>query len=80
MSNIVNFPKIHTISSSEEVLEAAKGWDFETVFVFGNTKEGGSSEGTVIISTNEDNNQTAKNLLFMAELLKFTALKQLGFL
>lgn len=40
--NIIGFPTQFT--TAEDALEAAKGWDFETVFILGHTKEGGSSD------------------------------------
>lgn len=78
MSNIVEFPKQY--SSVEEALEAAKGWNFESVFILGHTADGGSAEGgTIITSGGADQKHTAKNLFFIAEICKWTALKLLGY-
>ena len=76
--NVLSFPKQY--ATPEEALEAAKGWDFETVFICGHTKEGGTDEGGLIFSTTKADEQTAKNMLHMAELLRWMALKKLRLL
>lgn len=75
MNNIVEFPKQY--STPEEALEMAKGWDFETVMIAGHTKEGGTDEGGLIFSTTKSDEQAAKDMLHMAELLRWSALKKL---
>ena len=76
--NIIEFPK--RFSTPEEALESAKDWDFETVFILGHTKEGGSDEGgTIIVSEKKGAQQTAKDLFFIAEICKHTAIKLLRY-
>lgn len=78
-NNILPFPKMY--NTPEEALEAAKGWDFETVVIIGHTKEGGSDEGGLILSSNKEAaKEQAKDMLLMAEMLHWMAMKKLGFL
>ncbi len=86
--NIIQFPSwmIKTESSPEETLEAAKGWNFDEVIVIGLTKaaingesQGGSMEGTIICSSDNEKLQTSRNLSFMGNLCNYLALKKLGF-
>lgn len=79
MSNIIQLPIF--CDTPENALEHAKGWDFQTVFIAGHTAEGGTKEGGLIYSTSRTNKQeAAKDMLHMAELLRWTALKELGLL
>ena len=86
--NIIPFPNwaIKVEASVIETLEAAKGWDFDDVIVVGVTKsaingksQGGSIEGTIICSSNDDKMQTSRNLSFIGNLCNYLALKKLGF-
>jgi hypothetical protein len=79
MSKIIKFPEVVRGGDVAETLDTAKGWDFRHVVVIGTTKEGGSKEGTVLVSTNGGLTLTAKDKLFMAELLRWIAMKELGF-
>jgi hypothetical protein len=77
--NVIQLPPLGT--KPNDVLEFAKGYDFETVFIVGHTKEGGSAEGGAVVSLGHKNNKemTAKDLLFLSELCRYMALKQLGY-
>ncbi len=79
MADVLEFPIIK--NSPEEALEAAKGWDFETVIIIGHTAEGGSSEGGLILSSNKASaTEQAKDMLLMAEMLHWMAMKKLKFI
>lgn len=75
--NVFKFPQVHVKDRPNEALEFAKGWGFDTVFICGHVTTGGSEEGTILVSG--DGVPTAKDMLFMARLLEYTALKRLGF-
>ena len=79
MNNIIELPIYY--DTPENALEYAKGWDFQTVFIVGHTAEGGTKEGGLIYSTSRASKvDTAKDMLHMAELLRYMALKELGLL
>lgn len=74
--NILQFPTQY--ANPEDALEAAKGWNFETVIIVGHTKEGGTDEGGLILSSNKASaTEQAKDMLLMANLLTWTANKKL---
>lgn len=72
---ILEFPKIHLCDKAEDALEMAKGWNFSQVMIVGYVEGHGTPEGTIITSTSPDALKNAKNQLFMAELLRYQALK-----
>lgn len=75
---VIPFPAIHRADNAEEALELAKGWGFKEVLIVGYIEECGTSEGTIISSSSPADAKTAQRLLFMAELLRWQALKQVG--
>ena len=79
-ATILPFPVIHRADDVEKALELAKGWDFKEVLIVGYVDGSGTSEGTIISSAAPADAKTAKTLLFMAELLRWQALKVVGLL
>ncbi len=78
-NNVLEFPKRY--DSPEIALEAAKGWNFETVLIIGHTAEGGSDEGGLIYSSNKESaKEQAKDMLLMAEMLHWMAMRKLRFI
>lgn len=81
MSNddkILPFPEIVRVDDAAQALELAKGWNFKEVMIVGYVEGAGTPEGTIITSTQPEAAKTARNLLFMAELLRYQALKITG--
>lgn len=76
-AQVIEFPKIHVCDNAVAALEMAKGWNFSHVMIVGYVDGYGTPEGTVISSAT-GGIKTAKELLFMAELLRYQALKMTG--
>lgn len=72
--NIIDFPKMMPLDLSPgEMLEQAKGWDFESVVIIGFEKT-----SQTVLYTAKDNDKRA--WLEMSELLKVMYLKVKGWL
>lgn len=75
MNNIIEFPDIKKIDATpSELLDKAKGWDFEDVIIIGFER----NSQTVLCSAKEDIDRRA--ILEMSELLRAMYLNYKGWL
>lgn len=74
MSEIINFPIVKKFTgSTQDILDQAKGWDFESVVIIGFEK---NSQSTMLINSDDDK----RSYLEMSELLRVMYLMQKGWL